>query len=145
MGAFGDGDEHDIHDADTANNDRDTSDDGEHARNKGEETTGGMGDLVAVRDGEIGIAGFRFGKGGADGIRGRFKSVGSGDFDVDLLELERFVEFFEAIDMNEDGAIEVDIVEINRIINAGEDAGDDEFCAFNGESLADGVGRTEEL
>lgn len=58
MGAFCYGHEHDVHHADTANDETDTGYKGEHARNNRKEAAGGVRDLVAIRDGEVGFARF---------------------------------------------------------------------------------------
>lgn len=60
VGALGDGDEHNIHDADAADEQGNAGDEGEHTRDDIKKGAGGVGDLVAVGDGEIGIARFTF-------------------------------------------------------------------------------------
>ena len=86
---LGDRDKHDIHDADTANYERDTGYYGQHAGNNSKEIASWVGDLVAIGDGEIGIALFGFGEGVFDVARDSGEAVGISDFDVDLLDLGR--------------------------------------------------------
>ncbi len=91
MGAFGDGNKHDIHDANAADDEADAGNESKHTRDDVKESAGGMGNLVAVRNGPVVIAIFLFdeglfyaGGGGGDG-------AGTSDFDVDLLNLDVLV------------------------------------------------------
>lgn len=145
VSTFGDGDEHDVHDSDAANDERDAGDEGEHTRDDLKQGTSGVGNGVAVRDGEIGVAGFGLSESVGDFLGGGFKGVGGGDFDVDLLDLEIVVDFGEAVDGNEDGVVEVNVVEINGIINGGENASDKEFVATECEGFADRLGAAKEF
>lgn len=49
MSAFGDRDEHDVHDTDAADNERNTGNNRKNARNNREECTGGVSDVVAKK------------------------------------------------------------------------------------------------
>lgn len=55
MGALGDRDEHNIHDADTANNKGDTSDNREDFGSKRKKAISRMGELIAKREREVRI------------------------------------------------------------------------------------------
>ena len=88
MGAFGDGDEHDIHDTDAADDERNTSDEGEHAGDDREEGAGGVGDLIAISNREVVIVEFGGGEGLVDLFGGGGDGGSSGGADVDLLNLE---------------------------------------------------------
>ena len=145
VGAFGDGDEHDVHDADTTDEKGNAGYEGEHAGDDLEEGAGGVGDLVAVGYAEVDVAGFGgfegIGDGGGDG-----GEVGGGFyFDVDLLDLEVLAEFFELGGFEEGGAIEIDVVEIDGVIGCVEDADDNEFLTESGEGFADGYVGTVEI
>ncbi len=85
-----------------------------------------MGDFVTLEDGEVGVAGFGGNERFADGVGGFFKGVGVFGFDVDLLDLEGVVDFVKGRGGDEEGIVEVDVIEINWVVNFSEDADDDE-------------------
>ena len=116
VGAFGDGDEHDIHDADAADDERDSSDEGKDAGNDGKERVSRMSDFVAIGNGEVLVAGFIIFQTGVDLGAGGFKSVGGGGFDVDLLDLGRANDFVHGFDVHDEGVVEVDVVEIDGFV-----------------------------
>ncbi len=58
VGAFGDGDEHDVHDADAADDEGDASDERKDAGDDREESASRVSNVVASEDGEISVAGF---------------------------------------------------------------------------------------
>ena len=88
VGAFRDGDEHNIHDADAANDEGDTGDKSEHARDDGEERASRVGDLIAVGDGEVVIAEFSGREGLVDFFGGGGDGGSGGSADVNLLNLK---------------------------------------------------------
>ena len=87
-GALGDGDEHDIHNPDATDNQGDTSDEGEHAGDEGEEIRGGMRDVFAIGDGEIIVAFFGLFELGFDSFREGREEIGGFGAGGDLLDLE---------------------------------------------------------
>ena len=58
MGAFGDGDEHDIHNSDAADDEGNTSNKSQHTRYDVKEGTGRVSDLIAIGDGVVFLATF---------------------------------------------------------------------------------------
>ena len=144
VGAFGDGDEHNVHDADAADDEGNASDEREDAGDDGEEGAGGVGDFVALEDGEVGVAGFGGGEGFVDGAGSVVNGAGVFDADVDLLDLERVVDFVEGGGADEEGVVEVDIVEVDGVVNLGKDADDNEALAEESDGFADGLGGAKE-
>ena len=63
--------------------------------------------------------------------------IGVAGADVDLLDLERIVDFVEGSGGDEQRGIKVDVVEINRVVDFGEDADNDETFAEESEGFAD--------
>jgi len=96
VGAFRNGNKHNIHYTNTANDKRNASDKSKHTGNNGEKGRGRVGDVVSVSDGEISVAGFVFDKFFANFVRGLFKSAGSFGLDVDLLDLDWTDSVFES-------------------------------------------------
>ena len=139
VGAFGDRDEHDIHDADAADDERNGGDEGEDAGNNREEGVGGVSDFVAIGNGEILVAGFVVFQTGVDLGTGGFERVGGGGFDVDLLNLGGTDDFIHGFDIHDEGVVEVDVVEIDGFVEFVEHTDYDEFFAHDGNGVADGA------
>ncbi len=139
VSAFRNGNEHDIHDADTANEERDTADESKYAGNNIEKSAGGVGNFVAVSDGKILVAGFLGRKGGFDIFGYLWKDLDIGGFDVDLLDLNSAGETGESFGVHNDGIVEINVVKINGFIDFIEYANDHEFFAENSDGLPDGA------
>ena len=58
VGALGDRNQHDVHNADAADDERNGGDESKNAGNNHKEGIGGVGDGVAVGDSEVFVAGF---------------------------------------------------------------------------------------
>ena len=145
MGAFGNRDEHDVHDADTADDEGNAGDDGENPRDNREERAGGVGDFVAREDDEVGVARFGGNEGFFD-VGGNFgDGVGIFGADVDLLDLEGVVDFVEIGGGDEQGRVEVNVVEVDWVVDFGESADDDKALAEESDGFADGLGGAKEL
>lgn len=84
-GAFGNRNEHNVHDADASNNERDGGDGG-HGGGKGvKELAGGLSNLSAREDGVIWLSFVVFVECFFDALHGSRQFIGGGGFDVDLL------------------------------------------------------------
>ena len=68
-----------------------------------------------------------------------FDRIGGGGTDVDLLDLDGRFESAGEVEVDEDGIVEVDTVEVDRIVNFFEDADDHELLAVVVESFSDGL------
>lgn len=126
VSAFGNRDEHDIHDTDAADDEGNAGNEGKHARDNREEGTSGMGNFIAGENGEILFTGFGSRELFGDDVDGVIDVVGSGDFDVDLLNL-KIGESSEITGVDEHGGVEIDVVEIDGVVDGIEDANDHEF------------------
>lgn len=145
VGAFGNGDEHNVHNADAANDEGDAGNEGEHAGNDLEEGASRVGDGVAVRNGEVGVARFGLDERIGDLLGGGSEGVGGGGLDVDLLDLEIIIDVDEAGDGDDDGVVEVNVIKIDGVVDGGKNTGDEEALAVGGKGLADGLGGAEEF
>ena len=113
VGAFGNGNKHDIHHADAADHEGNRSDNSKHARNNCEKGASWVSDFVAVSHGKIFVAMFLSDESGFD-IFGDFgKTIGVFGFDVDLLDLGGAGDFVERVDIHDESVVEVDVVEID--------------------------------
>ena len=88
-----------------------------------------MSDFFAFENGEIGVAGFGGDEGFFDGVGGLFEGVGVFGANVDLLDLKRVVDFIKGGSGDEKGIVEVDVVEVDGVVDFGEDADDNEALA----------------
>lgn len=68
-----------------------------------------------------------------------FDGIGGGGTDVDLLDLDGRFESAGEVEVDEDGIVEVDTVEVDRVVNFFEDADDHELLAVVVESFSDGL------
>ena len=103
-----------------------------------------MSDLVAIEDGEVVFAVFRLEELVFDIFGSGADAVGLGDFNVDLLDLERDVVAGEESGVDDEGGVEVDVVEVHWEVLFGEDADDEDVFAEEGDGLADGGEGAEE-
>ncbi len=103
-----------------------------------------MGDFVAVEDGEVGVAGVDEAKGVFDVFGGFFERVGGLSADVDLLDLERIGGFFQFFGVDEKGIVEVKVVEVDGVVDFGEDADDEEFSSEESDGFSDWFGGSVE-
>jgi hypothetical protein len=147
-GALGDGDQHDVHDADTADGEGHGSDDAEKDL-KGE----GEGDhLFAVFDGVpdgegffvFGVEVVTLGEDGADGLDGAEVDVGGGGLEDDGVGVALLAEGAHGVEGDEDvfvvGAVVGGVLDF-----VAEDADDGEGLAFDLDDFADGRVAVEEL
>ena len=88
VGALGDRNKHDVHDANATDDERDASNESEDAGDDAEKRAGGMSDFFAFENGEIGVAGFGGDEGFFDGVGGLLESVSVFGANVDLLDLK---------------------------------------------------------
>ena len=132
MGTFGDGNEHDVHDADSADDKGDAGDNRENARDNREERAGGVGELVAVGNGEVGVAGVGEAERVFNVFDGFVEGVGCFGADIDLLDLERAGGNGKFFGIDEQGIIKVEIVKVNRVVDFGKDANDEKFSSEEG-------------
>ena len=114
--AFGDGYKHDIHDADAADDERDASNEREHAGDNREKRASWMEVVGTGNNLVILVAFFGFGKLFVDGFDGALNLVGGFSADIDLLDLDRRFEGAGEIDINETGIVEIDTVEVDRVV-----------------------------
>ena len=131
--------EHNIHDPYAADNKRDCCYQCQHPGDDHKERAGRMGDLVTIGNGEILIAEFLISEGSFN-IRGNLgKGISVGGFNIDLLDLNRTGDFIHGFGIHDEGIIEVDIVEVNGFVDFIEDTDNHEFFAHNSNCLADGA------
>ena len=142
--ALRDGDEHDVHDANATDDERDARNESEHAGNDGKHRAGWVKVAVSGDDLEVFVTIlelfellFNLSDSGVDVAR----SVGA---DIDLLNLNRRFEGAGEVDVDQNGVIKVDVIEIDWIVHLVENAYDHELFVIVGESASDGFGRTEE-
>ena len=61
-----------------------------------------------------------------------------------MLNLEGVVDFVEGGSADEEGGVEVNVVEVDGVVNFGEDADDDKALTEEGDGFADGFGGAKE-
>ncbi len=146
MGALGDGDEHNVHDADATNNQRNASNHGKNPGNNGEQGAGEVGNLIAISDREVIVARFGLDKTRVDGFGGFGDSVGGGGLDVDLLDLKGIVKRLEVGGINDGGVVKIDIIKVNRIFEFIENTDDDKLLAKNSKGFPErNIGTAEQI
>ena len=143
-GALRDRDEHDVHDANAANDEGDAGHEGEHAGNDGKHRAGWMEIAGAGDDLEVFVAILESFELLADFCDGGFDVARSVSADIDLLNLNRGFEGAGVIDADEDCVIEVDVVEVDRIVHFVEDTDDHELLVVVSESAGDCFRRAKE-
>ncbi len=143
-GAFGDRDEHNIHDADAADDEGDAGHDGEHARDKTEEVRSRVRNVVAIHNREVFVALFDLGQLSFNLFREGSEGASVFGFDVDLLDLERDALGLQEVGVDENGVIEINVIIIDRVFFVVEETGDKESDAEGGESATDGILGTKE-
>lgn len=145
-GAFGNGNEHNVHDANTSNNERDGGDGGHGGGKSVEELAGGLSNLSAREDGVVRLSSVVFVECFFDTLNGSGEFISGGGFDIDLLELERvLMERFASFKANDGSAVEVDVVVVDGLVGALEDADNSEIVAADGEIMAYGLAGAKEV
>ena len=137
--ALRDGDEHDVHDTNATDDERDASDERKHARDNREHGASWVKVAGARNDLEVFVAFFELLEFLFNLCDSGFDIARSVRADVDLLNLNRRFEGAGVIDVDEDGIIEVDVIEIDRVVNLVEDADYHEHLVVVGESAGDGL------
>ena len=144
VGALGDRDQHNVHNADTADDERNTSNEGKHTGNHVQHGARGVSDLIAVSHGEIGVTGVVLDQGGFDGAGGGRKVADSGGHNVDLLDLRSAEEFTRDLNIHKESFIKIDIVEVDVLVELLEDTNDDEALTAKSESLTHRISSVKE-
>ncbi len=144
-GALRNGDEHDIHDADTTDDERDAGDEGEHVRNDREKGAGWM-KVVGARDNLVilvallGLAELL-----VDSVDSVWNDIGGLSADIDLLNLNRRLKGAGEVDIDKDRVIEIYAVEVDWIFELIENTDDHELLVVIGESAGGCFGGAEDL
>ncbi len=148
LGALGDGDEHDVHDADAADAEGHGSDDAEEKIERGAELhdVGGVGDGVPTGDGFVvfGIEVVALGEDGADGLEGSEVELGRAGLEDDAVGVALVAEQTHHVERDE-GVFGVGAVVGGVLDLVVEDADDLEDVAFDLDGFADGRVAVEEF
>ena len=101
--------------------------------------------ITTVDDFETLVAIFGGGEFFGDSLGYFTDEVGGGGADVDLLNLNGGFEGTGEFEVNKDGAVEIDTVVVNGVVDFVKNADDHEMLAVVSEGFGEGLGAAEEL
>lgn len=144
-GALRNGDEHNVHDADTADDERDAGDEGKHVGNDREKGTGWM-KVIGARDNLVILVTFlSLAELLVNSIDGVWDDIGSLSAYINLLNLDRRFKGAGEVDIDKDRVVEIYAVEVDWIFELVENADDHELLVVIGESAGGCFGGAEDL
>ena len=140
-----DGDEHDVHNANAADDERDASNQGEHVGHDGEKGASWV-KVFGARDNLVTLIAFL----GllellVDSTNGVWDDIGGFSTNVDLLNLDRRFEGASKVNVDKNRVIKIYAIEVDWVFELVEDADDHELLIIVGESAGGCFGGAEDL
>lgn len=143
VGAFSNGNQHEIHDTDATNEEGDCSNTAEHNRDHREEVTGWVGNVRAIVNSEVAGGTFEVSKSFSDLLSGGFGFLIIFYSDIDLLNLG--IEVFNLFNIDDNRLVKIYTIEVDRVLGLLEGANNNKFVTGEREGFTDRFAGAKEL